>query len=286
MKPAFDIRAHFDSVRDLHFIPSLHTLASVSEDCQVKLWNLKNLKDIKAKQHLQAHMTIRGHPGSIFAITGPSLHSDNSEQQNEALSRLLFTGGAEGAIKAWHFPKDFVAKDYPETKGKNFCVGTWTDGQEEPVWQIEYHPFLSLLVAIKSDASVQLWDCGEVVEAVKGEKEDFKVDLSAPLKTFSFEQESKEQVATACAWLPTDHNLLAVGYESSQVVFFDHTSSRIEHTFELPGEPSPVQSIVAHSLKPLIAVGTRSGKVFLIDFKAQKVVETLTVEEGSEGVYI
>mmetsp|Transcript_28026 Transcript_28026/g.42385 ORF Transcript_28026/g.42385 Transcript_28026/m.42385 type:complete len:135 (+) Transcript_28026:720-1124(+) len=134
MKQAFDIRAHFDSVRDLHYIPSTHTLASVAEDCQLKLWNLNNLRDIKSKHHLQAHLTLRGHPGAIFAVTGPRLHAENTEKQNEALSRLLFTGGEEGSIKVWLFPKDFVAKDYPETKGKNFCVGTWSDGKEEPIW--------------------------------------------------------------------------------------------------------------------------------------------------------
>ena len=41
--PRYNIRAHFDSVRDIHFVSSHQIIASVSEDCLVKLWNINNI---------------------------------------------------------------------------------------------------------------------------------------------------------------------------------------------------------------------------------------------------
>lgn len=39
----YDIRAHFDSVKGVHYVQQHDMLASVSSDCQVKLWNIKNI---------------------------------------------------------------------------------------------------------------------------------------------------------------------------------------------------------------------------------------------------
>jgi WD40 repeat protein len=43
IKPRYDIKGHFDQIRDMFFMDQIHVLASVSEDCQVHLWNLKNI---------------------------------------------------------------------------------------------------------------------------------------------------------------------------------------------------------------------------------------------------
>ena len=41
VKEQYILRSHMDNVRGVHFLPD--TLASVSEDCTVKLWSLKRL---------------------------------------------------------------------------------------------------------------------------------------------------------------------------------------------------------------------------------------------------
>jgi len=38
-----EIRAHFDGVNCMHFAENVEVLATVSQDCTVKLWNTKNL---------------------------------------------------------------------------------------------------------------------------------------------------------------------------------------------------------------------------------------------------
>ena len=34
------LKSHFDSIRGLHFLPSSNALASASEDCTIKIWDV------------------------------------------------------------------------------------------------------------------------------------------------------------------------------------------------------------------------------------------------------
>lgn len=185
-------------------------------------------------------MTLRGHTGGVFSVTGPKIRKD----ADASMQRVLFTGGAEGAIKVWYFPRGFHAKDYPETKGVNFSIGLWTDKKEEPVWQLEYHPFVDLLLSIKSDSSVQMWDCSDVAEKVKtAADDDFSTLLNkdAPKREFKFEVDDQVQEPTCCSWLPSDHNMFVAGYSSSHLVFFEHATGRSTLTVEADAEgKSPI----------------------------------------------
>ena len=35
-----NLKSNFDSIRGLHFLPSINGLASASEDCTLKLWDV------------------------------------------------------------------------------------------------------------------------------------------------------------------------------------------------------------------------------------------------------
>jgi len=39
--PRTSLKSHFDSIRDLHFCANEQFLVSVSEDCLMKLWDVK-----------------------------------------------------------------------------------------------------------------------------------------------------------------------------------------------------------------------------------------------------
>ena len=41
--PRYNLRAHFDSVRDIHYVSTHQFIASASGDCLVKLWNISNI---------------------------------------------------------------------------------------------------------------------------------------------------------------------------------------------------------------------------------------------------
>lgn len=42
--PKYTLKSHMDIVRGLLFVPEIDSLASISEDCTLKLWSLKNLE--------------------------------------------------------------------------------------------------------------------------------------------------------------------------------------------------------------------------------------------------
>lgn len=104
VKLRYDIKGHFDQVREMFYLDQMHILASVSEDCQVHLWNLKNIssdadKPLASGQdqqvNLESYCTLRGHRGPIYSVTG--LHGNqrpNTESDKPSyLDRVLFTAG-------------------------------------------------------------------------------------------------------------------------------------------------------------------------------------------------
>ena len=100
LKQRYELRSHMDSVRGTQFMPAVDALATVSEDCMVKLWNLTELerKASESGASLEPYLTLRGHTGPLFAIAG-------STNPNSACKNMLFTGGIEGVIRVWSLPK-------------------------------------------------------------------------------------------------------------------------------------------------------------------------------------
>jgi WD40 repeat protein len=135
-QPKFEFRSHMDSVRGLQFVEALDTLASISEDCTIKLWNLKGLEQTYAdtEGNPEPYITLRGHTGPLLAITAPK-----SIQKYE---RVIFTAGVEGVIKAWNIPLCDEVNQYGDTfDGKNYCIGSFSDSSGETVWDLKHHPY-------------------------------------------------------------------------------------------------------------------------------------------------
>ena len=67
------LKSHFDTVRGLHFVPSLNALVSASEDCTVKVWDankFQSLKEIEGVINFEPYLTIRGHTSPIVSLCG------------------------------------------------------------------------------------------------------------------------------------------------------------------------------------------------------------------------
>ena len=57
-------------------------------------------------------------------------------------SKVVFTTGSDGTIKLWNLPSMNDITPYGDTNdGKNYCIGTWTEANEETFWDIRHHPF-------------------------------------------------------------------------------------------------------------------------------------------------
>ena len=90
-----------DSVRGAHFVAGSDTLATVSEDCMVKLWTFTDLDSKLAKTdgNIEPYLTLRGHTGPLLSVAGLSEARSNSKNKN-----VLFTAGDEGCIRVWDVP--------------------------------------------------------------------------------------------------------------------------------------------------------------------------------------
>ena len=94
-----------DIVRGVQFMPNIDAMATISEDCMVKLWNLSDMDRKYSEgqgsdnQPMEPYLTLRGHTGPLLCAT--SVMDTNSNSQNRS---LLFTAGIEGCIRVWNVP--------------------------------------------------------------------------------------------------------------------------------------------------------------------------------------
>ena len=95
------LKSHFDCIRGLHFLPTLNALASASEDCTLKIWDVGkfySLKEIEGIANFEPYISIRGNSAPIVCLTGVQQCS------NQLTDNLLLTGTSKGVIKAWKAP--------------------------------------------------------------------------------------------------------------------------------------------------------------------------------------
>lgn len=124
-----------DIVRGVQFVPEIDTLASISEDCTVKLWSLKGIDQAynETEGNIDPYITLRGHTGPLFSVTGAN-HPNHKQ--------LIFTAGSEGVIRAWNLPGIREVNQYGDTyDGKNYCVASWCDQSNEAVWDLKHHSY-------------------------------------------------------------------------------------------------------------------------------------------------
>lgn len=121
-------------------MPGSEILATVSEDCMVKLWSLDDIdsKYARSNGNMEPYLTLRGHTGPLLAVTGLSEDQKTAKNKN-----LLFTAGDEGCIRVWDVPAISEVNEYGDTfDGRNYCVGVWQDeNNREAIWGLSYHPF-------------------------------------------------------------------------------------------------------------------------------------------------
>ena len=101
----YELKSHMDIVRGVQFVPGVDSMATISEDCMVKLWNLSKMDRLYAESSLaeglqmEPYLTLRGHTGPILCATSVLDASRQSPNKN-----LLFTAGIEGSIRVWNIP--------------------------------------------------------------------------------------------------------------------------------------------------------------------------------------
>jgi striatin 1/3/4 len=91
------LKSHMDGIRGLRFLQNDSILASGGEDGMLNLWNIDNRNPSYSPEPLR---TIRAHSSPILTVTGGV----------GVNSRLVYTAGADGAIKVWNIPELNILK--------------------------------------------------------------------------------------------------------------------------------------------------------------------------------
>ncbi len=140
----YELRSHMDAIRALHFVESLDTLVSASEDCTIKLWSIKSLEE-ENDGNFEPYITLRGHTGPILSMAGST-------------GRRIFTGSNEGMLKVWDIPDRTEVNPYGDTlDGRTYCTATVSDQVEEPIWDMALNPMTDLLLTTSANSSVKIW---------------------------------------------------------------------------------------------------------------------------------
>ena len=111
-RPKTTLRSHIDSVRDLHFLSSSEVLVSCSEDCMVKLWDIKKIPD---GDSVEPYFTLRGHFGAVLTLTGGYKRGTINEN-------IVYSAGIDGDIRAWEVPEAYLTDLYGPNGLKNYCL--------------------------------------------------------------------------------------------------------------------------------------------------------------------
>lgn len=151
----FTLRSHMDIVRGVQFVPEIDTLASVSEDCTVKLWSLKNIDQAYSDNdgNIEPYITLRGHTGPLFSIAGG--HPKNK--------RILFTAGSEGVIRVWNLPTLHEVNQYGDTyDGRNYCIGQWVEASGESFWDLRHHNYQQMLLTVNASQQTLVWSTADL----------------------------------------------------------------------------------------------------------------------------
>lgn len=86
-KSKCSLKSHMDSVRALYLSPSGTLLASASEDCSVKLWDISGVVRGGEIEDADPYVTLRGHRGPLFSMTGAK------KETQKPFREMLYTAG-------------------------------------------------------------------------------------------------------------------------------------------------------------------------------------------------
>lgn len=91
------------------------------------------------------------------------------------------------------------------------------------------------------------------------------INKDKPKKELKLEGEADGASPCSSSWLFTDNHSCAVGYESSLLVMFNHTTGKVDWQVNL--EIGAITCLQAHELESKIACGSERGDLVIYDYK-------------------
>jgi WD40 repeat protein len=155
-KIKYSLKGHLDSVRSLYFNMNMNIMASASEDRTIRLWKADTFcskdvdDDFVQQQQVFSYMTLRGHTGALFAMSGAGEMNMNSNK------KILYSAGEEGVIRVWKIPSPIYFDSIDSTHEHQHCIGVW-EHHSDAVWDLQHHPTENCILSLSADNEIALW---------------------------------------------------------------------------------------------------------------------------------
>lgn len=214
-KIKFSLKSHLDSVRSLYFNMNMNILASASEDKTIRLWKADTFLDDRdyLNEQIFSYMTLRGHIGALFTMTGPS------ETNLHSKKNMLYTAGEEGEIRVWKIPNPVYTDTIESTHDSQHCVGVWKH-HTDAIWDLQHHPTESCLLSLSSDNEIALWMTLTEDEEIDSLGQNFGGNIRHTFKNKELFSKYHD-TPTTCCWLGENTSNFISGFVSPNIILFD-----------------------------------------------------------------
>lgn len=249
---SFRLRSHLDGARCVVCDEVGGVLISCGEDTLIQGWDISVLRDGKQSvDDSEVFVTLRGHKTAVLSLAYHPSH------------RLLFSGGMDSTIRAWHFPEPRVHDAYGTNASfPSLRAGLFT-GHRDAVWSLQLHPSHMHLASGSADGTVAIWNV---------DPQDLAVRADPWVSSLKPPSHGKPDAAvTSVSWIPANVTSVLAGYTSAQCMIYDVRNGNRTLVLE-PKEASTcseegrsVTAIACHAVMPLAMAAYEDNCVRIFD---------------------
>ena len=264
-----ELKSHLDEVRKLEYLENMDSLISVSEDCLIKVWSLKNIMYNSQNEEICPYLNLRGNTGPLFCVA-------------KGKDNIIYTGGNEGLIRIWNILPYNEINSYTNEELINLNIGYYQNNEENEIyWDLKHHPQENILISLSSYGNINTWE----TRTIEDYKQLFNQNKMNWCKSNKYKKScyinDENAIPVCCEFLKQDNNKLLIGFNDvtlslldinknsfiSHYNLFNHNyykksnNKNINRIFLQPNCISCYNSI------PCSFVGFEDGTIKLLDFR-------------------
>jgi striatin 1/3/4 len=274
------LKFHLDSVRDVYIESKSKILASIGEDTMLCFWDLD--KAIKHyKDNPEPYLTFRIHTTPVFTLTGP-------KNQTQSSFSSIYTSGSDGVIRNTFIPEP----KQPHTEETlNKCTGLPWRAHQDMIWQLNYHPKLTLLSSVSSDGTVKIFRANDGYNS-----QHISSNHETKTKHLLYSRDSTSsgklvrslmfrnhyynfiEIPTSCTWDELNDNIIYVSHVASYIKVYDIETGQSKGDMvyyvekNIPYESQQANKILYHK-DNLIVTGHEDRQIRFFDIRTNSIVK-------------